>query len=76
MKKIKNSKILAPVFAAFAFMAVNAAKAHAVGVAYFTLPTDFTDNTTATIVAVFGGILVVLALMFSVRKTTKTVNRT
>lgn len=45
------------------------------GVAYFTLPTGFADNVTATIVGVAGSILIILALMFAYRKTVKSVNR-
>lgn len=43
---------------------------------YFTLPATFSDDTKLTITTAFTVILVILAVMFAIRKTTKTVNKT
>jgi len=65
-KKILGGLALLPAFAQLAL---------ADGTAYFSLPAGWEDNVTATIVAVAGSVLVVLALMFAYRKTVKSVNR-
>jgi len=49
--------------------------ANATGTAYFTLPADFADNVSSTLIGVAGSVLIVLALMFAWRKTVKSVNR-
>lgn len=66
MKKIILGLGLIPLFGKLSMAA---------GTAYFTLPAGWEDNVTATIVAVAGSVLVVLALMFAYRKTVKSVNR-
>lgn len=65
-------------FAAIVALSASVAftqNAFADGTAYFTLPADFADNVTATIVGVAGTILVILGLMFAWRKTVKSTNR-
>jgi len=62
-------------FSALLALIVYSAPARAAGTAYFTLPSDFADNVTSTLVAVAGSVLIVLALMFAWRKTVKSVNR-
>jgi len=61
---------------AIAALAASAAPAFADGTAYFEMPAGFSDNVVATVIGVFGVILVVLGVMMAVRKTTKTANRT
>jgi len=43
--------------------------------AYFDMPATFEADSQATIVGVVGAIITVLAVMWAVRKTIKTVNR-
>jgi len=43
--------------------------------AYFEMPATFSDDAKATVIAVIGTILAVLAVMWAIRKTIKTVNR-
>ena len=43
--------------------------------AYFSMPATFSDDAKATIIGVIGTILAVLAVMWAIRKTIRTVNR-
>lgn len=73
MNKIK--KIMGGAAVALSLAVIFTEQSYAVGVAYFSLPVDFADNVTATIVAIAGTLLGLLGLMFAWRKTVKSTNR-
>lgn len=73
LKKMNKVSQKLALFGALAIM--GASQAHAVGVAYFTMPATFQDDVTATIVGIAGILLALLGLMFAWRKTVKSTNR-
>ena len=72
---MKHIKKLGGFITALALGLIIPLHCSALGVAMFTLPVDFSDDVTATIVGVAGTILVILGVMFAWRKTVKSVNR-
>jgi len=65
VKKLLAGLVALPIFSAFA----------SAQTAYFAMPATFEDDSKATLVAVIGVIIAVLAVMWAIRKTVKTVNR-
>jgi len=72
---LKINKMVSQVGLFGALVILGALNAAAEGTSYFSLPADFSDNVTATLTGIAGGILVILGLMFAWRKTVKSVNR-
>lgn len=65
VKKVLSGLSFLPLLAAGAFAQT----------AYFEMPATFSADAKATVIAVIGTILAVLAVMWAIRKTIKTVNR-